>query len=34
MTLRRLVPAAASEYRALMLEAYEQHPEAFTSRIE
>jgi ribosomal protein S18 acetylase RimI-like enzyme len=31
MTVRRLVPSDAPAYRALMLEAYERHPEAFTS---
>ena len=31
MTIRRLVPADAPTYRALMLEAYERHPDAFTS---
>lgn len=31
MTLRRLVPADAGAYRALMLEAYALHPEAFTT---
>ena len=30
-TLRRLVPADAAAHRALMLEAYERHPDAFTS---
>src|SRR4051794_18044509 len=29
--VRRLVPDEAPEYRALMLEAYERHPDAFTS---
>ena len=33
MTIRRLVPAQAPEYRALMLEAYESHPDAFTSSV-
>ena len=31
MSVRRLRPADAAEYRALMLEAYEAHPDAFTS---
>jgi ribosomal protein S18 acetylase RimI-like enzyme len=31
MKIARLLPAHASEYRALMLEAYAAHPEAFTS---
>ena len=31
MTIRRLVPSDVLTYRALMLEAYEQHPDAFTS---
>ena len=29
--LRRLVPADADAYRALMLQAYERHPDAFTT---
>ena len=29
--LRRLAPADAAAHRALMLQAYEQHPDAFTS---
>ncbi len=33
MTLRRLVPSDAPGYRALMLEAYERHPDAFTSSV-
>src|SRR5437773_5459193 len=33
MTIRRLVPTEASRYRALMLEAYESHPDAFTSSV-
>jgi ribosomal protein S18 acetylase RimI-like enzyme len=33
-TLRRLVPADAPEYRELMLQAYAQHPDAFTSSAE
>lgn len=32
-TVRRLVPADAEAYRALMLEAYAQCPEAFTSSL-
>ncbi|HEY3178052.1 MAG TPA: GNAT family N-acetyltransferase [Casimicrobiaceae bacterium] len=31
--IRHLVPTEASEYRALMLEAYERHPDAFTSSV-
>jgi len=31
MTIRRLTPADAAAYRALMLEAYARHPDAFTS---
>jgi hypothetical protein len=31
MPIRRLVPDDAQAYRALMLEAYERHPDAFTS---
>ncbi len=31
MVIERLSPACATEYRALMLEAYAAHPEAFTS---
>lgn len=31
MTIRRLEPADAATYRALMLAAYAQHPDAFTS---
>src|SRR5215470_20056574 len=31
--VRRLVPADAAAYRTLMLEAYEHHPEAFTSSL-
>lgn len=33
VVVRRLVPADASIYRTLMLEAYEHHPEAFTSSL-
>jgi RimJ/RimL family protein N-acetyltransferase len=33
MTIRRLVPADAPEYRDLMLEAYGGHPDAFTSSV-
>lgn len=32
-TLRRLTPADAPAYRALMLDAYAQHPEAFTATV-
>jgi ribosomal protein S18 acetylase RimI-like enzyme len=31
--IRRLVPADATGYRSLMLEAYERHPEVFTSSV-
>ncbi|MET0544659.1 MAG: GNAT family N-acetyltransferase [Variovorax sp.] len=31
MTVRRLLPTDAPAYRALMLEAYARHPDAFTS---
>jgi ribosomal protein S18 acetylase RimI-like enzyme len=31
MTIRRLVPSDVQTYRELMLEAYELHPDAFTS---
>ncbi|MBO9515064.1 MAG: GNAT family N-acetyltransferase [Variovorax sp.] len=31
MTIRRLAPADATAYRALMLAAYARHPDAFTS---
>ncbi|MGJ7508763.1 N-acetyltransferase family protein [Variovorax sp. GT1P44] len=31
MTVRRLVPTDAADYRELMLEGYERHPDAFTS---
>jgi RimJ/RimL family protein N-acetyltransferase len=31
VTIRRLIPADAEGYRALMLEAYAAHPDAFTS---
>jgi ribosomal protein S18 acetylase RimI-like enzyme len=31
VNIRRLVPCDAIEYRQLMLEAYERHPDAFTS---
>ncbi|WP_431276390.1 N-acetyltransferase family protein [Variovorax ureilyticus] len=31
MTIRRLLPADAEAYRALMLEGYARHPDAFTS---
>jgi ribosomal protein S18 acetylase RimI-like enzyme len=33
VTIRRLVPANAAAYRELMLEAYERHPDAFTSSV-
>lgn len=33
MSIRRLVPADASAYRALMLDAYERHPDTFTSTV-
>jgi ribosomal protein S18 acetylase RimI-like enzyme len=33
MSIRRLVPTDASTYRALMLDAYERHPDAFTSSV-
>jgi ribosomal protein S18 acetylase RimI-like enzyme len=33
VAIRRLVPADGPVYRRLMLEAYEQHPEAFTSSL-
>lgn len=32
--IRRLVPADAADYRALMLDAYARHPDAFTSTAE
>lgn len=31
ITIQRLNPAHAEDYRALMLEAYERHPDAFLS---
>ena len=34
MNLIRLSPSHASEYRALMLSAYAQHPDAFTSSVD
>jgi GNAT superfamily N-acetyltransferase len=34
MEIRRLVPADASAYRALMLEGYRLHPDAFTASVE
>lgn len=34
MTIRRLTPSDAHYYRALMLDAYAQHPEAFTSTMD
>jgi len=33
MTIKRLSPSHAGEYRALMLEAYAAHPDAFTSSV-
>jgi len=33
LPIRRLVPGDAPAYRALMLEAYEMHPDAFTSSV-
>jgi RimJ/RimL family protein N-acetyltransferase len=33
-SLRRLLPADAPDYRALMLEGYALHPEAFTSSVD
>jgi RimJ/RimL family protein N-acetyltransferase len=33
VTIRRLVPADAIAYRQCMLEAYERHPDAFTSSV-
>ena len=33
MSIRRLVPADASAYHTLMLDAYERHPDAFTSTV-
>jgi ribosomal protein S18 acetylase RimI-like enzyme len=34
MPILRLQPAHASDYRALMLEAYQRHPDAFTASVE
>jgi GNAT superfamily N-acetyltransferase len=34
MSIRRLLPPDATEYRALMLEAYAAHPDAFTSSVD
>jgi len=31
MIIKRLEPSNAADYRALMLEAFELHPDAFTS---
>ncbi len=31
--VRRLVPSDAPQYRSMMLEAYERHPDAFTSSV-
>src|SRR5213593_3426268 len=33
LSIKRLTPADAPAYRALMLEAYEKHPDAFTSSV-
>ena len=33
MTLERLTPPFAAQYRALMLQAYADHPDAFTSSV-
>ena len=33
MTIRRLIPGDAEAYRALMLEGYARHPDAFTSTV-
>jgi hypothetical protein len=33
MNIRRLTPTDAPAYRALMLDAYERHPDAFTSSV-
>jgi len=33
MSIERLAPKHATEYRALMLDAYELHPDAFTSSV-
>jgi len=33
MLVTRLIPSHAATYRALMLEAYDQHPDAFTSSV-
>jgi len=32
-TIRRLIPDDAPQYRTMMLEAYERHPDAFTSTV-
>jgi ribosomal protein S18 acetylase RimI-like enzyme len=34
MSARRLLPPDAAAYRALMLEGYERHPDAFTSSVD
>ena len=34
MAIRRLLPPDATAYRALMLEAYAAHPDAFTSSLD
>lgn len=33
MRIQRLTPSDAADYRRMMLEAYERHPEAFTSSV-
>ena len=33
MQIQRLTPDDVEQYRALMLEAYERHPQAFTSSV-
>jgi ribosomal protein S18 acetylase RimI-like enzyme len=33
MLVRRLIPSDAATYRAMMLEGYERHPDAFTSSV-
>ena len=33
LSIKRLGPGDAPAYRALMLEAYEMHPDAFTSSV-
>jgi ribosomal protein S18 acetylase RimI-like enzyme len=34
LELKRLIPMDAEEYRALMLDAYQNHPDSFTSSVE